>query len=138
MKTNNIFEKIISWEELEKEEYIELAENSENKKLKEKILKMEITNWLSFEEKCKIVKNLVSEKTADLLKKEIIESKITEEQANFSMPENVHEDIKNIKIFLEIFWAKNINIKEWNTESWVGYWWDNCSSTTPTTIKFNY
>ena len=93
-------------------------------------------NWISFEMKLEIIKDLVSEEIANTLKKQIIISKTINEKANFTLPDKEYENSHNIRKFLKILWAKNIKITGWEDYSTDYTWWRDYY-TLPTIVRFN-
>lgn len=126
MDKENIFRKIIGWEELSKEERIKASEWLVPKT---DFLPL---NEISAQEKIEIARELVAQNVAALLEKEIIIAKLSWRKADLKLSAKVCRDSdENIRKFLAILWAKEINVSSdfpWYCES---YEWQ-------TFIKFSF
>jgi len=94
------------------------------------------SNWLSFDEKLGIISELVSNKVADILKKQIIISKTTNKKVHFDLPSKEIENSDNIDTFLKILWAKNISISWWWRDYTSDYTWWRDYFDVPTHVSF--
>ena len=126
MNNNDIFQKMVRGEELSKEEKIEAS--------KWLLPKTDILplNEISAEEKIAIARDIISEKVADILQKQMMISRLSWRSIDITLgaKECIDSD-ENIKKFLSILWANNIKI----TSDFPGY----CESYEWTTsIKFNF
>ncbi len=117
MKTNNIFKKMVSGEELSNEEKIEAS-----KWLLRKNDFMPL-NEISAEEKIEIARELVAKKVSNVLEKQMIISRLSGKPIDITLDSSQCVDSDaNIEKFLAILWAKDINVTHdfpWYCESYV-------------------
>ena len=135
MNTNDLFRKISSWEELSKEEKLQVAKESISRKDNttsfEKMLSWE---EIPLEEKIEIARSLIADKVADILQKEMVISHISWERSKLTLTARQCKDSdESLRRFLRILWAKDIKVTS-DFPCWYG--WENYEWTT--TIEFNY
>lgn len=87
---------------------------------------------LSFDEKLKLWKELICEQVGEILQNEMVISDLSKEDVDITLNAEVCKDKdKNIRKFLKILWATNIEV----TSDFPAY---NESYMWTTRIKFNY
>lgn len=105
MSKESILKKMISWEELSNEEKLKA---SEWLLPKTDILPL---NQISAEEKIEIAKSLVAEKVADILQNQMIISRLSWRKIDLTLRASECIDSnENIRKFLAILWASDINV----------------------------
>lgn len=87
---------------------------------------------LTLDEKMKLWRQVISDQVANIIDQELVISSVSEEKADITLSADIcKESDKNIRKYLKIMWASNIDV----TSDFPAY---NESYTGTTTIKFNY
>ncbi len=132
---NDLFKKVASWEELSEEEKIQVAKENISRAKSwstfEKILSWE---EVSIEERIEIARNLVADKVAEILQREMVVSHLSWETTSISLSASKCSDSnENIRKYLTILWAKNVKVSSDFPcgRAWESYEWH-------TDIEFKY
>jgi len=133
METNGSIDKLFVWEEISRDEKLDLVKKSIKSTSWEAMFhKLLSGEELSIQDKIDIAKELVSNKVAEILKKEMVISGISWKRSRLNLSsKDCTDPDENIRKFLAILWANDIKVTSdfpWYNETWTGV----------TYVEFNY